>query len=179
MTKQMMIQPSWQIQTQTRTRTRNMCLSLLLIVLLAFIASRLVPLRIQERRQGFTQPQVQSHGATDGVCVIDQPGFTSKNRVFMYYAPWCTHCAMLKPEFDKAASMARMANLDVCFVTVNASLQPRGSTCIKDKGASMFPTIQLESEQMDGQARILYNGLRNASDIFPWVNASLGPNHPV
>lgn len=108
-------------------------------------------------------------------CLYDQQDTpcTSSNRVVMYYAPWCTFCDTLRPEFVKAASRAAASGLDVCFMTVNSDAQGRGNTCIKIKGASALPTIQLETAGSVFPHKV-YNGLRNASDIFSWVHASLG-----
>lgn len=109
----------------------------------------------------------------DASCVYDQTVFTSANRVVMYYAPWCPHCTTFRPDFDKAASDAKSQGLDVCFVTVNSDSQPKGSKCLALKGATVFPTIQLEKGTNPAPPFTLYNGLRNTADLLSWVKASL------
>lgn len=115
--------------------------------------------------------------ASANKCVYDQTTFSSKNKVVMYYAPWCTYCTTFRPEFDKAASQAKATGLDVCFLTVNSDMQPKGSTCFKDKGATAFPTVQLETEGNATGYYAVYNGLRNSTDLLSWVNASLPARH--
>lgn len=112
--------------------------------------------------------------SVDNTCVFDEAKTpcSSGNRIVMYYAPWCNYCTALQPEFDKAASQAASAGLDVCFVTVNSDAQGQGSSCFKSKGATALPTIQLEGVDSTFPYKV-YNGLRASADIFSWVQASL------
>lgn len=105
-------------------------------------------------------------------CVYDEEvaKITSDNRVVMYYAPWCAQCTVFRPEFDKAASQASSSGLNVCFLTVNSDKQPAGSTCLKEKGVIIFPTIKMVKKSGPDS---LYTGLRNAADLLAWVNAKI------
>lgn len=154
-------------------------MSVLFLVLICVCLAWWVSPRAKARagRQAFIDGTAHA-GVSDGKCVFDQQAFTSSNRVVMYYAPWCTFCTTFRPEFDKAAIQAKMAGLDVCFVTVNAASQPKGSTCIQDKAADVYPTIQLETEEHPDQTHV-YNGRRNTADLLSWVNTSLGAGRPL
>lgn len=140
------------------------CISLSVVILLVVLARMSHP-----RKQLFTN--AGGTASIDGKCVYDQTSFSSANRVVMYYAPWCTQCTDFRPEFDKAASQAMSLGLDVCFATVNSDTQ--GDECVKFKGATVLPTIQLEVGVNPVPPFALYNGLRNATDLFSWVKASL------
>lgn len=137
------------------------CITMAVILLLVAL--------VRPRRQMFTAEIPAS--SRDSKCVYEQTAFSSDSRVVLYYAPWCTQCTEFKPEFDKAAKQALALGMDVCFVTVNADLQGQG--CISYKGATVLPTIQLEVGTDPVPPFKIYNGLRNATDLFSWVRSSL------
>lgn len=108
--------------------------------------------------------------ATDSTCVYDQTAFTSNNHVVFYYAPWCPYCTSFRPEFDKAARKASASGLDVCFVTVNITSQSQSQNqCLKYKGVTAYPTVLFETGPVLSPPYQIYNGLRNANDLYTWV----------
>lgn len=148
------------------------CICICICVIAAVTLTLYLIRRGSERSDRSDRSDRSERFTESATCIYDKDGeVTSKNRVIMYYAPWCTQCTVFRPEFDKVAIQASDTKMDVCFLTVNSDTQPVGSTCLKDNGATIFPTIQLE-RGVGGP--ILYTGLRNANDLMAWVNKSLG-----
>lgn len=148
------------------------CIAAVVVICAALQSRQRIANRLSEGFSGQTGQTGQTGQAQAQSCVYDQEDakITSGNRVVMYYAPWCVQSTAFRPDFDHAASQALSSGLDVCFLTVNSDKQPTGSTCLKEKGVIIFPTIRMAKTSGPDS---LYTGLRNAADLLAWVKAKI------
>lgn len=124
---------------------------------------------VSSREEGFAD---FAPSDLDARCKYDQASLGSRNRVVLYYAPWCPHCKDFKPEFEAAAGLAAAQGLDVAFASVNSDAQAKGSECMTYKGVTGFPTVLLEKGGASAPY-VAFSGARNAAALLAWVKASL------
>ena len=93
----------------------------------------------------------------------------SNNWIVLYYANWCGHCQMMKPEWNKAASM--LANDDNVNVgEIESEYIPKMTTSPNVVG---FPTIRIYKNGGEGQD---YEGGRVADEIVEFARTKCGSN---
>lgn len=80
--------------------------------------------------------------------------------VIMFYAPWCGHCATLKPEFISAAQQHN----DVLYAMCDCE-NSVGMDVVKEHQIEGFPTIRF----YDGKLIDEYNGPRVKASIMNWT----------
>jgi protein disulfide-isomerase-like protein len=87
-------------------------------------------------------------------------GFEAKGKhLVLYFAPWCGHCKVLKPEWE----MLETAGVKGVTVSkVDADEEPNK---IKEAGVDGFPTIIFYN---NGEKSV-YSGERTASAITAWA----------
>ena len=84
---------------------------------------------------------------------------THKLVLVKFWAPWCSACKMIKPEFEKAQIIAGKS---VYFATYNVDL--RGNP-IKKYNIETIPTMIL----FENGKEVDRNYILNAKDIIEWV----------
>lgn len=125
-----------------------------LVILFLVVAGLLAGLwRMSKRRvQGFQNPS--------------EPTFT------MYYAPWCGHCKVAKPEFDEFAKDGRvMVGGKKCVVRAVDATDPKNKAEASAKGVQGFPTFILETPS--GEPKF-YEGKRTTAGYLEFLNKELG-----
>ncbi|KAG8082069.1 hypothetical protein GUJ93_ZPchr0014g46644 [Zizania palustris] len=91
--------------------------------------------------------------------------------VVEFYAPWCSHCKQLAPEYEKAASVLRKNDPPVALAKVDAYDERNKE--LKDKyGAHAYPTIKIiKNEGSDVRG---YGGPRDADGIVEYLKRQVG-----
>lgn len=91
------------------------------------------------------------------------PDFMEKNGLVVFYAPWCPHCATLRP------SLVKLANITKGLYPVgviNATNEEYGNNLLKDYFEIVgYPTIKFFN---DGTFKD-YNGGRNVVDLLRFM----------
>lgn len=93
-----------------------------------------------------------------------QEGFSDgeKKVLVLYYAPWCSHCKRLMPEWQKVED-AHKADPKVEVKKVNCDEEPEKA---KQEGVQGFPTIILYK----GSGKKMFNDERTASAIESFIS---------
>ena len=86
-----------------------------------------------------------------------------KNRLVLYYTPWCGHCAMLKPKWTEFQNNNYLKDIDIDMVDCDNSKD----VCNKFK-IEIIPTIILHKENND----IIYHGDKEIDKIKEWLNTN-------
>jgi thioredoxin-like negative regulator of GroEL len=86
-----------------------------------------------------------------------------KNRLVLYYTPWCGHCAMLKPKWTEFQNNNNLKDIDIDMVDCDNSKD----ICNKFK-IEIIPTIILHKENND----IIYHGDKEIDKIKEWLNTN-------
>ncbi|KAI6214755.1 Protein disulfide-isomerase [Aphelenchoides besseyi] len=107
----------------------------------------------------------------EGVFVLGDANFEdflkeNPTALVEFYAPWCTHCKKLQPEYEEAAK-----KLDVPLVKVDATIEKELGQKYAVQG---YPTIKFWKE---GNEPIDYDGGRDADSIVAWVKQKTDPNY--
>lgn len=89
----------------------------------------------------------------------------------MFYAPWCDHCKLLKPELAKAAKKLNHNDPPVALAQVDC-IGAGKETCNKFS-IKNAPTLKLFR---DGEATQDYKGPRTATGIIKYLQAQAGPS---
>lgn len=108
----------------------------------------------------------------DDVEIVESPEdledlvVSNKYLLMQFFAPWCTHCTALQPEFGKAATALRdegvvLAKMDAVEHNEFAS----------DYGVTAYPTLYFF---VDG-VKEPYTGGRTSDSIVTWVKKKIGP----
>ncbi|RAL46085.1 hypothetical protein DM860_006239 [Cuscuta australis] len=94
--------------------------------------------------------------------------FVESNKYVMveFYAPWCTHCKGLKPEYASATTELKSEN--VALAKVDATKEPELAESYEVHG---FPTLFFFD---DGEHKP-YNGQRTKDAIVNWIKKRIGP----
>jgi len=88
----------------------------------------------------------------------------------MFYAPWCSHCATMKPQFDKASVILEANNPPVSLARVNCeggSAQVCGRFSIAG-----YPTVKIFK---NGLEVVDYSGPRTSKGIVKFMKTQVGP----
>lgn len=107
----------------------------------------------------------------NGVLVLSANNFAdvvkSHQHVLVeFFAPWCTHCQALAPEYSKAA--VALKETGVVLAKVDAI---EHGDLADDYGVEAYPTLYFF---VDGEKKP-YNGGRTSYDIINWVMKRIGP----
>ena len=98
-------------------------------------------------------------GAIDVKSFDELQSHSAGKPIVMFYAPWCHHCKLLIPEFEKAAQKANAPYLLVdCDKVLNQDQ-------MKKYGVKGFPTVVMMS---GGNVLEEYKGDRTADAILTW-----------
>jgi len=97
--------------------------------------------------------------------------FIEENSVAMvnFFAPGCKSCKTLRPEYNKAAKMAKENNITIAFGNIDAVSQP---TVAEKYDIEEYPTIKLFLDENP----INYEGERTAEAIISFIREGLGPS---
>lgn len=87
-----------------------------------------------------------------------------KNRLVLYYTPWCGHCAMLKPKWAEFQKNNTLTDVEVEMVDCDTSKE----ICNKLK-IETIPSIILHKENEE----INYEGVKEIDKIKEWVESIL------
>ena len=97
----------------------------------------------------------------------------TKGAIIEFYAPWCTHCKHLKPEFEKLAK-TYLDSEDVMVAMLNAEMHPEFSYRFGVRG---FPTIfwfPAGSQKPSAE----YWGERSAMALMTWITEKSDEPNP-
>ncbi|RUS82046.1 hypothetical protein EGW08_010202 [Elysia chlorotica] len=113
-------------------------------------------------------------GAADDVLVLTDKTFASEvapHDVMLveFYAPWCGHCKRLAPEYEKAATALKKADIPVPLAKVDCTVETE--TCSKF-GVSGYPTLKIFKK---GEFSKDYDGPREADGIVKVMSKEAGP----
>ncbi|CAK0801175.1 unnamed protein product, partial [Prorocentrum cordatum] len=95
----------------------------------------------------------------------------NKQTLVEFYAPWCSHCKKLAPEFEKAAGSLKALGKPVSLVKVDATEEKDLATKYGVKG---FPFLIWFEDSKETE----YDGGRTAETIVEWVQSMMGPAIP-
>jgi thioredoxin-like negative regulator of GroEL len=87
-----------------------------------------------------------------------------KNRLVLYYTPWCGHCAMLKPKWAEFQKNNKLTDVEVEMVDCDTSKE----ICNKLK-IEIIPSIILHKKN----EQINYEGAKEIDKIKEWVETLL------
>eukprot|EP00826_Nyctotherus_ovalis_P057043 TRINITY_DN7792_c0_g4_i1.p2 TRINITY_DN7792_c0_g4~~TRINITY_DN7792_c0_g4_i1.p2 ORF type:complete len:153 (-),score=42.75 TRINITY_DN7792_c0_g4_i1:1043-1501(-) len=97
--------------------------------------------------------------------------FIQENPVAMvnFFAPGCRHCKALRPEYKKAAELAKERNVDAAFGNIDAVSQ---AAVAEKYDVDEYPTLKLflDSTPID------YEGEREAEAILAFIKKEMGPS---
>lgn len=86
-----------------------------------------------------------------------------KNRLVLYYTPWCGHCAMLKPKWVEFQKNNNLTDVEVEMVDCDTS-----EICNK-LNIEIIPTIIFHKKN----EKINYEGAKEIDKIKEWVETLL------
>ena len=86
-----------------------------------------------------------------------------------FYAPWCTHCRKLAPEYAKVAQIMKEKHGDVVIAKVNLEENKKLHARFKIKS---LPTI-MYFEKLEQRKVTTYSGPRKSEDMVRWVEGHL------
>lgn len=93
----------------------------------------------------------------------------NKQTMVEFYAPWCSHCKKLTPEYEKAAGNLKALGKPVSLVKVDATEEKDLATKYGVKG---FPFLIWFEDGKESE----YDGGRTAETIVQWVQSMMGPS---
>ncbi len=89
--------------------------------------------------------------------------------MLFFYAPWCGHCADLKPHFERAANLLQSEGVDVTMAKVDAT---QNADIAAEHSLTGYPTLRWFAHR-DGEATT-YEGDRRAESIANWIRRHTG-----
>ncbi|VDM95864.1 unnamed protein product [Thelazia callipaeda] len=89
-----------------------------------------------------------------------------------FYAPWCTHCKKIAPEFEKAAKELLHSEQDSPVYLAEVDCTEEKSTC-DEFGVRGFPTLKIFRNGIFTQD---YDGPRVSDGIVKYMRAQTGPS---
>jgi len=92
----------------------------------------------------------------------------NKQTMVEFYAPWCSHCKKLTPEYEKAAGNLKALGKAVSLVKVDATEEKDLATKYGVKG---FPFLTWFEDGKETE----YDGGRTAETMVEWVLSMMGP----
>ncbi|XP_043836321.1 protein disulfide-isomerase-like [Dromiciops gliroides] len=113
----------------------------------------------------------------DHVLVLNLSNFSEVLAAYDYllvdfYAPWCTPCRDLLPEFAKAAEQLKAESSQIRLAKVNATEEHHLARQFKIR---VFPTIKL-FKNGDTSCPMDYTDGREAKDIVEWMKKRIQPS---
>ncbi|RKP22750.1 thioredoxin-like domain-containing protein, partial [Syncephalis pseudoplumigaleata] len=111
--------------------------------------------------------------AENRVAILGKDNFTetveggSKATLVKFYAPWCTHCKAMAPEFVAAAAELKDDNVRLAEVDCTAEAE-----LCQEHGVQGYPTLKVFRESGTGE----YRGGRKASDFVAYMKKQLLPD---
>ncbi|GLV40971.1 uncharacterized protein CBL_04495 [Carabus blaptoides fortunei] len=117
------------------------------------------------------EPEAEDWGAYPGAAdvvklsdaIFGSSIATKDPTLVMFYAPWCSHCKKMKPDYSKAAGDLKAAGIVGKLAVVDCTVNPEVTEKYKITG---FPTIKLFAA---GRFVSDYRGGRTATDIFTFM----------
>ena len=126
-------------------------------------------------------PVVEGHGGDvkitieSDVLVLNEDNFdilvSSKPIILVeFYAPWCTHCKSLEPQFAKAAEILKEHTPPIPLAKVDATVN---EAIAKRYDVTGFPTLFIFRR---GQPHVEYDGPRTTQGIVDYMKERADPN---
>jgi protein disulfide-isomerase A1 len=94
--------------------------------------------------------------------------------MLFFYAPWCGHCAEMKPHFEQAAENLARDGVDVTMASIDATVN---MDIAAEHSLTGYPTLRWFANR-DGEATT-YEGDRAAAPITNWIKRHTGAGAPV
>lgn len=149
------------------------------VFLLTFLASTIVA-NVEEKPSApvvtepqTKEPEVKPADTPDHVLILNAetfPSTISGNEMVLveFFAPWCSHCKALEPEYQSAANTLAQSGSKIKLAKVDGTIEQTLSTQYDIVG---YPTIKL----FRNGSVIDYNGGRTAADILAWLEKKSSP----
>jgi protein disulfide-isomerase A1 len=87
--------------------------------------------------------------------------------VVLFYAPWCGHCAAMKPEYEKAAR-----SHEACLYVMVDCENAVGHATLQKHGIEAFPTVR--HYRAGGTMTAQYEGAREEGPMVEWATKQQG-----
>nr|XP_023660001.1 protein disulfide-isomerase-like [Paramormyrops kingsleyae] len=97
----------------------------------------------------------------------------SENKYLLveFYAPWCSHCRALEPEYSQAAGILKNETSEIRLAKVDATEEKELAA---EFGVDSFPILKLFEDGKRENATD-FTGKRNAKGIVQWLKRRAGP----
>merc|ERR1719487_1299047 len=118
-------------------------------------------------------PDVTTLKIDGKVHLLTETNFSAGVRKYPYifvefYAPWCSSCKHLEPEWEKAAKIARTYDVPVAKVDVSTEA---GGTMAQEHGVKSTPTLILFKGDPSISAKYPVLRARDAHTISDWLGS--------
>lgn len=97
---------------------------------------------------------------------------SKKPTLVMFYAPWCGHCKLLKPEYAAAATELKNKKAQLVAIDSNA---PNGRISAMRYNVTGYPSLKYFE---NGEYKFDYGGSRKKQDIIDWLSNPQPPPPP-
>ena len=89
----------------------------------------------------------------------------------LFYAEWCGHCKVFKPEWSKFKEMVSVQKgaSNIIVEDFEDSKLPQGGAKIQNKDIRGYPTVKITVTSNGKSTEYEYNGKRNAKELFQHV----------